>query len=220
MTVQETVRISREHLVPGAAVFTRIAKVLEGGGLLAYPAETVYGLGCSALRPDAVRRVLRLKSAPSPRPFIVLVPSWGWVARLTAAGGLALALARRFWPGPLTLVLDADPTAPSWIQAADSTIAVRHSPGVFVRCLFGSFDRPLVSSSANPEGLPPAVTAAAVGRYFEEHEETIDILVDSPEEMTGVPSTIVSLSGGRVKVLREGRIPGEAIRRALEEEAP
>lgn len=182
---------------------------------MAYPTETVYGLGCSAFERASLVRIHALKGDDPRRPFILLVPGFEWLEMLASCTETARALAAAFWPGPLTLVLEARRDLPHDLLGEGGTIAMRHSPSPFVQDLFRFFHEPLVSTSANPHGLPPATDAAGVVRYFGGHPETIDVLVEYPGTMIGTASTVVSLLGGHVSVLREGALPTERVREAL-----
>jgi L-threonylcarbamoyladenylate synthase len=175
----------------------------------------VYGLGCRAFCESSVGRVHALKGAALERPFILLIPRIEWLGILTSPNDVANALGRAFWPGPLTLVLEAIGDLPRYLLGEERTIAVRHSSSEFVRDLFGWLDEPLVSTSANPENFPPAASAEEVMRYFAAHVETIDALVECSSPMIGRASTVVSLAGDKVSILREGPIPGERVREVL-----
>lgn len=143
------------------------ARHLRGGGLLAYPTEAVYGLGCDPLNGEAVRRLLRLKTRPQEKGLIVLAASFEQVEPFIQLE--AIALRERIlagWPGPATWVVPAQSWVPPWLCRPDRTLAVRvtsHTPSAALCRAFGG---PVVSTSANPGRARPARTALKVRRYF------------------------------------------------------
>jgi L-threonylcarbamoyladenylate synthase len=216
MSISQLVRIPKARGKDQRSVIGWLSRLLLDGGVMAYPTETVYGLGCLAYSERSVERICTLKGSGSGRPFILLIPSSEWLERLVRFGETTSALSRSFWPGPLTLVLEALDEIPDYLLGEDRTIALRHSSSEFVQSLFEEVDQPLISTSANPEGFPPAESSLDVRQYFEEHEQVIDALVEFPEIMTGRASTVVSLVGEKVSILREGPISEEEVLNTLE----
>jgi L-threonylcarbamoyladenylate synthase len=192
------------------------ARHVRAGGLLGYPTETVYGFGC-ALQPAALERLARLKRTDPGRPFLLLVAHARQLPRLrwTAA---ARRLARAFWPGPLTLVLEADEPLPAQVVADDATVAVRVTPHPGARALLEALNAPITSTSANVPGATPARTAdelaAAVARLGGGEEW---LLLDGGVLQPSAPSTIVRCIGDRATVLRPGAVADDELRTTLEE---
>lgn len=190
------------------AQLDRIATHLEEGGLLGYPTETVYGLG-AGVTPGGIRAVRRLKGRREAKPFLVLVPDRDSedAARLDWTPS-ALALAEAVWPGALTLVL-RDPGAgyPDGVRSAEGGVAVRVSSDPFVTAFMRRWRRPLLSTSANRAGDPPAGSAGAVRRLSGAEGADRLWIVDGGPRREGQPSTIVDCTGPAPRLLREGALP-------------
>jgi L-threonylcarbamoyladenylate synthase len=189
---------------PGAESLARAAAVLRGGGLVAFPTETFYGLGAAATDAGAVRRIFHVKGRDETRPLLVLVDSPAMVEAVAVqvtAG--ARELMARHWPGALTLVLRARDDLPSELTAGTGTIGVRLSPHPVARGLVGALGEPVTAPSANRQGAPPAVTAAQVLAAF---AGLIDLVVDGGATAGGPPSTVVDVTGDRPRVLRRGAV--------------
>lgn len=188
-----------------------VAAHLQGGGLIAYPTETVYGLGC-ALQPHALERLAELKGRGPGAPFLVLIerpeqlPELSWTES-------ALRLAAAFWPGPLTLALRAQPGKfPDRVLGPGGTVAVRSSPHPAVRAILAALGEPVTSTSANLAALPPAMSANAVLALASELGAPPDLwILDGGSLPPSAPSTIVDCAGPRPRVLREGAIPVTAL---------
>ncbi len=198
-----------------AEAATRVRGHLRANGVIAYPTETVYGLGCLPA-PDALRRLSALKARPADKPFLLLVRGRADLEGL-AWGPTAAALAEAFWPGPLTLVLD-DPGGrwPEGVRAADGGVAVRVSPHPAVAAIVDAAEGPVTSTSANPPGRPPARSADALGGL----DAGGGVLVlDGGELPAEHPSTIVDCRAAP-RILRRGAIPEEDVRRVLAPMAP
>jgi L-threonylcarbamoyladenylate synthase len=215
MSITRKIRIPSRHGEQREAAFDALIRILRGGGVIAYPTETVYGLGCLAFDAAAVMRIHRLKGGASGRSFILLIPSPLWLERLSTGGKAASSLAARFWPGPLTLVLQAAPGVPGHLLGEGGTVALRCSSSAFVTSLLRRVPEPVISTSANPEGCPPPASSEAVGRYFARSEEAVDALVVCSDLMGGCPSTVVRILGGEIGFLRDGPIAKAEIRHAL-----
>ncbi len=203
-------------------VLPDVARHLGEDGLVAYPTETVYGFGC-ALRPRPLRRLMRLKRSGSEKPFVVLVRGASDASELMWSDA-ARALARAFWPGPLTLVLPVPPHAtlagappPPEVLGPGGGIALRASPhpgsGAVVEAAGGA----VTSTSANVPGDPPASDAAGVLRAVKElaDGEAADafLVLDAGVLPESSPSTIVDCGSRRPRVLRAGAISIEELRR-------
>ncbi|MBI4545699.1 MAG: threonylcarbamoyl-AMP synthase [Gemmatimonadetes bacterium] len=183
-----------------------VARHLLAGGLIAYPTETVYGLGC-ALRQDALERLTALKGRVRGKPFLLLVTG------TAQAHGLewteeARTLAARFWPGPLTLVLGADPGRyPQGVVSAAGGVAVRATSHQGMQAILHALGGPITSTSANRPRTPPAASASAAHAVLEALGGGTGVwLLDGGRLPPSPPSTIVDCSGGRPRLLRAGAI--------------
>jgi L-threonylcarbamoyladenylate synthase len=197
-----------DEAVPAEGI-ERLVAVLDAGGVIACPTETVYGLSADYLSDGAAARIRAIKGIEAGRPFLLLIPDRGWLERLGRPGGwerTAAALATAFWPGPLTLLVPAAGGLPGHVAGPEGLVAVRESPDPFVRSLLAARPRPILSTSANPTGRRPATSLAGLRRYFGgKGRGTIDVAVDGGIR-EGVASTLVSLASGAPRVLRTGAI--------------
>jgi len=195
-----------ELLVPDVAGIARAAEVLRGGGLVAVPTETVYGLAARADSAEAVAAIYRAKGRPDFNPLIVHVAGMEMAESLAQFGGRARELAATFWPGPLTLVLplrDGAPVAPA-VTAGLPTIALRMPAHPVMRAVLAETGLPLAAPSANRSGgvspTEPAHVVASLGGK-------IGFVLDGGRCETGLESTIVALRGdGSWQLLRPGPI--------------
>jgi L-threonylcarbamoyladenylate synthase len=199
-----------------------VAAHLGAGKLLAYPTETVYGLG-STTDPDAVERLARLKGRLSGKPFLLLVDGM----EMLAAAGLVLGpqargLAREFWPGPLTLVLrGGEGRLPDRLRGPEGGIAVRWTSHRGIARLLHHLGRPLTSTSANLPAHPAAPGPEAILQYFPEAVERGDLLILDGGVLGNVPpSTLVDCTGSVPRLVREGAIPRHELRRRAGSLAP
>jgi L-threonylcarbamoyladenylate synthase len=192
-----------------AARLDRAAATLTAGGLVAFPTETVYGLGANALDPAAVRRVFAAKGRPADNPLIVHLASadqTGTVAaRITP---LARQLMAAHWPGPLTLVLRARGDVPTVTTGGLDTVAVRVPDHALARALIQAADVPVAAPSANRSGRPSPTTAAHV---LDDLGDVVDVVLDGGPCRIGVESTVVDARGDRPVILREGSVTREQL---------
>lgn len=192
---------------PDPAVVERAAAVLRAGGLVAFPTETVYGLGADATSPEAVARIFAVKARPEDNPLIVHLADAAELPTVARVTPLARTLAERFWPGPLTLVLEADPrVAPA--SAGLSTVAVRVPDHPVALALLAATALPVAAPSANRSGRPSPTTAAHV---MADLGESVALVLDGGPCAVGLESTVVDARGARPVVLREGAITREAL---------
>lgn len=187
----------------------RAAELIRAGGIVAFPTETVYGLGANALDPVAVARIYQAKGRPSYNPLIVHLPDEAAARRLvTHWPREAEQLARRWWPGPLTLVLPKAPQIPVEVTAGLATVALRVPAHPVAHALLQRTGLPLAAPSANRSGEVSPTTAAHVERSL---GERVPLILDAGPTTVGIESTVVDLSGARPVLLRPGMISREAL---------
>jgi L-threonylcarbamoyladenylate synthase len=199
-------------LVPDAQGLSDAAQILRNGGLVAFPTETVYGLGADAKSDWAVAGIFAAKGRPSFNPLIVHVTDLAMARTIADFDDRALALARAFWPGPLTLVLPlrADAGISPLVTAGLPDVAVRVPAHPVAQALLRAFGGPLAAPSANPSGRISPTTAAHVVAGL---SGRIDAVVDGGSCAVGVESTII---GPDLALLREGGISAEMIEAYLD----
>jgi L-threonylcarbamoyladenylate synthase len=197
-----------------AASVAEAARVLAAGGLVAFPTETVYGLGADATNGTAVARLYAAKGRPAFNPLIAHVPDLSSARRLAILDGAADRLAAKFWPGPLTLVLRKSAGCPvsELATAGLDSVAVRMPNHKVARDILAALGRPVVAPSANRSGH---LSPTAAKHVLADLEGRIDLVVDGGQTSVGVESTIVALLDGPV-LLRPGGVPREDIERVLE----
>lgn len=181
------------------------AKLIAEGGIIGYPTDTVYGLGCDPFSQHAVERVMEAKGDRK-KPLPVLVKTVQDGQRIAEFPEKAARLATRFWPGPLTMVLKAKPVV-SKVLAPSGTIGVRSPKHVTCLNLLGLCSGYLVGTSANQTGKAPATTAEEVVTGL---GEKIDLIVDGGRAPLGLSSTVIDLSSN-FTVIREGPISRETL---------
>jgi L-threonylcarbamoyladenylate synthase len=189
---------------PTAADLAVAARVLREGGLVAFPTETFYGLGANALDADAVARVFRAKGRPADKPLLVLVDSLTMARAIVAdIPARAADLIERYWPGPLTLVLRAQPHVPSGLTAGTGTIGVRMPGHPVARALVRAAALPVTAPSANAHGGASPRTAEEVRRGL---GASVELVLDGGETPGGRPSTVIDATGEPLRVIRAGAI--------------
>lgn len=206
---------------PAREPIARAAECLRRGGLVAFPTETVYGLGAHALDPEAVRRVFAAKGRPSNDPLIVHVANFESARALASdLPQSARALAERFWPGPLTMVVRRARSVPLEVTAGLDTVAIRMPAHAVAKALLIEAGLPVAAPSANLFSRPSPTTAAHV---LEDLQGRIDLVLDAGSTTIGVESTVVDLTRNPPVLLRPGAVGVEALRTLigdLEERAP
>ena len=187
--------------------------LLKGGYPVALPTETVYGLAAAAMNPDAVIRIFQVKDRPKFDPLIVHLPNPKWlddVAEIPAADRpLVEKLTRKFWPGPLTLVLPKKKVIPDLVTAGLATVAVRISAHPVFKAVIDAFAQPLAAPSANRFGRISPTTARHV---TDELDGKIHLVVDGGQTTHGIESTIITLRENKIWILRSGPITAEELR--------
>lgn len=200
-------------LLPDEAGLAAAAALLCAGGLVAFPTETVYGLGADALSAAAVARIFAAKGRPSSDPLIVHVAELADLPRVTSTlSAAAQQLAAAFWPGPLTLILPRGPAVPLAVSAGRATVAVRLPAHPVARALIAAAGTPLAAPSANRFGHTSPTTAAHV---LADLDGRIDAVLDGGPTPIGVESTVLDLTTAVPTLLRPGGISLEQLRALL-----
>ena len=187
--------------------------VIHAGGLVAFPTETVYGLGADALNPSAVRRIFAAKGRPSTNPLIVHIADVSQVKRVAADWPeAAVLLAAKFWPGPLTIVVPKHERVPEAVTAGGPTVAVRCPSSPFARALLAAVGVPLAAPSANRSGELSPTTARHVMKSL---ANEVEIVLDGGPCGGGIESTVIDVSRFPYRLLRPGLVSLEALERIL-----
>jgi len=185
-----------------------VAKIASNGGLVAFPTETVYGLGTNAFNERAVRRLFEVKQRPPDNPVSVLISDINQIGRIAELNETAKKIIKEFFPGPITVVLKAKPNVPNLITAGTGKIAVRMPDHPIALKIVEFAGVPLATPSANISGKPSPTKAEHV---IEDFMGKIDVIVDGGETGIGIESTVIDTTTKPPKILRLGAIPAEEI---------
>jgi L-threonylcarbamoyladenylate synthase len=190
----------------------RAAELLQSGELVAFPTETVYGLGANALDARAVEKIFAVKGRPADNPLIVHVKSADAAEELCTVTPEARALMRRFWPGPLTLLLRKKPVIPAVTNAGLQSVAVRMPDHPVALQLLNACDLPVAAPSANRSGKPSPTTARHV---LMDLRGDIPLILDGGDCKVGLESTVLDLTGETPAIVRPGGVTKETLQAVL-----
>jgi L-threonylcarbamoyladenylate synthase len=194
--------VSRQ--MPEWGAVSAAARVIDSGGVICFPTDTVYGLAASIYCSDALARLRSLKARTADEPFVIIAPDLGVVRELTT--GVTprhRRLIGTYWPGPLTIVFQASDVVPEGVVGHSKTVALRVPDDILTQSILRACGMPLASPSANLKGDRPAVCPEDVLEHF---DGKIDLLLDGGLIESSEPSTIVMVGERRLKVLRPGRV--------------
>ena len=188
----------------------RALEVLKSGGVVAFPTDTVYGLGADPFCHDAVRRVFEIKGRRATMGLPLLLGSITQLNRVASrVPQAAWDLIERFWPGPLTLVLSRSEAVSDLVTGGLGSVGVRMPDHIVPQALAEQLGAPITGTSANPSGGLDPINAEDVKRLL---GDTVDYILDAGPALGGIASTIVDLTEDRPRVLRLGAVPIESIR--------
>src|SRR3990170_3079771 len=180
------------------SVWKQVLDVFKKGGIIAYPTETFYGLGVDPFNETAVKKLFNLKGREADKPISILVKDKKMLAEVAEEIPLsAEKLIKKFWPGPLTIILKAKKSIPITLRAGTGTIAVRISSNTITQKLLEAIDSPITTTSANPSGKKSPVTASEVMNYF---KNKVDLILDGGVLSGKLGSTIVDVTEGDVNI--------------------
>jgi len=193
------------------------AQALKDGSLVAFPTETVYGLGAGATNPTAVARIYEVKGRPADHPLIVHIADLKYLEQwISDIPEYAIALAREFWPGPMTLVLRRSELAKDFITGGQDTVGIRIPDNSLALGLLEAFHKlggaGIAAPSANRFGQVSPTTAEAVQEELGEYLLATDLVLDGGQSLVGVESTIIDCTGDLPRILRPGAITIEMIK--------
>ena len=203
----QILRVDSDH--PDEQVMLEAAEAVLRGGVIAFPTDTLYGLGCSLFDVSAVEMVARLKRRDPSLAVISLISDPRQIYGLASdVSPVAERLVEQFWPGPLSLIFKAAPIVPARVCGTGGTVALRCPRDRLCQSLLDFIGGPVVSSSANLSGQRPAETAEEVLQTF---GNQLDLVIDGGPRRGGVPSTLVDVSNARPRLLRRGALDVVAV---------
>lgn len=207
----QVLELDPEH--PQQEAIERAASIIRKGGLVAFPTETVYGLGADAMDENAVRRIFLAKGRPADNPCIVHLDSREMLDRVACGiGAKAERLIQRFWPGPLTLVLGRKPEVAPSVSAGLSTVGARMPGNRIALALIRAARTPIAAPSANTSGRPSPTTAAHV---LDDLGGRIDLILDGGSTNIGIESTVLDMTTDPPMILRPGWITQEMLSKVI-----
>ena len=200
-------KLLKLHRENNRQAFVSAIRILEKGGIIAYPTETFYALGVKFDLLGSLGNLYEIKKRPREKALPLIIGKREMLGLVAApVSKKTLSLMDRFWPGPLTLILAAKENLSEYLTAGTHTVAVRIPGRSFALDLARAVDFPITATSANISGMPPAQDAATVVQYF---GNAIDLVVDGGRTPGGNPSTIADVTGKDFQILREGAIGKE-----------
>ncbi len=205
------------NIKSASAIFDEAGAIIREGSLVAFPTETVYGLGANGLDADACAKIYEAKGRPSDNPLILHVADRAMIDRAATVTEMAERVLAAFAPGPVTVILPKRDEVPPRVTGGLSTVGIRMPDSDIARALIRAAGVPIAAPSANRSGRPSPTTAAAV---FADMEGKIPLILDGGSCRFGVESTIVDCTGERAEILRPGAITREMLAEVLGELAP
>lgn len=198
---------------PGAALIAEACRVMTDGGVVAFPASSIYGLAADAFNAAAVAKVRAMKNRPEENPILLLVKDRQFVEALTTdIPQSAVHLMDRFWPGGVTLVFRASAQLPPHLASSDGTVGIRLPNHPVAQALVWQFPNPLTGTSANISGQGPYTDAGQLNQTLTMQP---DLILDAGPLRGGVGSTVVDVTVSPPIILREGIVPASLIFDAL-----
>ncbi len=188
------------------------AQVLQQGGIVAFPTETVYGLGARLTDRAALKKIFSAKKRPADNPLIVHVADYADLADIAEATPLAKKLMKKFWPGPLTLVLKKKPMVPDLATAGLKSVAVRMPSHPVALALIKATGEPIAAPSANLAGRPSPTTAEHV---YHDLKGRVPLILDAGETTVGLESTVMDLTHTPPAILRPGAVTFEELKKVM-----
>jgi L-threonylcarbamoyladenylate synthase len=210
-----TIIISVDPIKPEPSDIAKAAEILKAGKLVAFPTDTVYGIGANAFNKDAVERIFTAKGRDSKKPLQVLIADKDDLNFIVEKQTDTLhRLAEKFFPGALTIVVQAKEDFPRWVTCGLDIVGVRMPSNPIALEIIKAFGKPIAATSANISGLPDPKDAQQVLEYL---DGKIDLILDGGATPDDIPSTVIDISVNPPKILRQGKLTVDELNKALHE---
>lgn len=201
-----------EILKPTEENLKRAGQLIKCGEIVAFPTETVYGLGANAFDVEACKKIYTAKERPADKPLTLHVATFEMIEQIAEINLAAEKLIEKFLPGPLTIILPKKNIVPDFVTCNSESVGVRFPNNTVAQDFIKIAGVPIAAPSANISGKNPPVTAQEV---FENLSGRVEIILDGGKCDVGISSTIVDISTGELKILRQGKISAEFIEKVL-----
>lgn len=199
---------------PFAGDIDQAVEFLKNGDVIAYPTETIYGLGADVLNKKAIKKIYDLKARDYGLPISILVADLAMLREYVGeVPEQAISLMRRFWPGALTILFPANDKIPKGLVTNTGRVGIRISSHPIAAALVKTFGKPVTTTSANLSGLPPSLSVKHIQKYF---GDKIPCIVDGGECEPSRGSTVVDVGEETMRIVREGRIPADEVIRCFQ----
>ena len=195
--------MTTEILMPAPENLLRAAKLIKRGEIVAFPTETVYGLGADAFNVDACKKIYSAKQRPADKPLTLHVATFEMIEQIAEISTAAEKLIEKFFPGPLTLILPKKNIVPDFVTCNSKSVGVRFPKNSVAQDFIKIAGVPIAAPSANISGKNPPTTAQEV---FENLNGKVEIILDGGKCNVGISSTVADISSGELKILRQGII--------------
>jgi tRNA threonylcarbamoyl adenosine modification protein (Sua5/YciO/YrdC/YwlC family) len=184
----------------------RAVEIVEKGGVIGYPTDTVYGLGCDLMSKQAIERLYQIKAMPREKSLAFICPDLADIARYAIVENAAYRVLRRCLPGPYCFILTATREVPKMLLTKQKTVGIRVPDHAVAQALVRELGRPLISTTADPPGEGPLIDPWEIDERF----PGLELVIDA-DTGGSVPTTVVDLSQGEIRIIREGAGPIEAL---------
>ena len=192
------------------------AGVVQRGGIIVYPTDTVYGLGANALRAECVERLFKIKKRPSSKPVPVMIKDIAMAQEIAFLNSRKEKILEAVWPGPITVVVEKRNVLPDNLTAGQKTIGLRIPNHLFTRLLMEKINFPLTTTSANLSGEKPMTDSTELIYLFKKNFPRPDLILDCGQLPDSLPSTVLDITGKQVKILRVGLTSKDVLLKLLE----
>ena len=209
----ERIRFSAQDTDSLSQAVEKAVTVLEQGGVMLYPTDTIYGLGADATNRGAIETINQIKDRDESKAQLILASDVAMAEMYGSFHHIAKKLAATFWPGPLTILVPKTEVLPDVLTAGSLLVGIRVPDHAFCVEVTRKFGRPITSTSANISGRQPAATVDEILKTFGDNARDIDLVIEEADRVITdpTPSTLVKIEGDRVAILREGAVPRQAI---------
>ena len=196
-------------------IIRKAVAIIQRGGSIIYPTDTVYGLGVAALRVNSIERLFKIKKRPETKPAPVMVTDIEMAKKLAFVDRKTERVLEAVWPGPVTVVLEKRQIVPEILVAGKKTIGLRIPDCWLTQVLMENLEEPITATSANFSGSPPLTSSVEIIKIFERAYPRPDLILEAGQLPASLPSTVLDLTGPQPKILRLGPVSKEELLKFL-----